>query len=548
MTEKYKKEEQFLRVLADAYITHNADELLSWLPDDFGYDSMWVFESIKTKAQYKAYIVGKLRTQLVGMCNVEFAMMKDKRDGKPCLMIIGEKTPEGGDAVFVVTSDDNGNIRRLDLTAAAFYPLEPMSDDNVIKRTYKTILNTTSNCGLDFVKDDGTRSKYKGVIVRGSEVKSRWGLAFIDDIPDDFCMVYDYAPFSTVGMFTKDTKLSVDYVFIDTKRQIIKLHKNMPPLSVKTVMCDNVKYVIELKAGQIEKNNLSVGDSIQINAEDNAPMPVKCNDVVYEDDKVVLTKIWTCPKRSIFTDDKDKRKLFFHNWESLTYMDLDGNFLYSRKKENEQDGVPVQPKFNPEWLRLNIKKHRETDFDKDGWKIITDFDENLGRRLARIVDRNGNEKFPSKYSYIGSECNGHRKVWIDGPDAENVYKGLKEGFIDSNGKEIVSCGEYEDIEESYCDNAKLFGFKENGKWGISDFNRNILVEPRYGLVRLWESQGLIYVQDENNRDAAKGLITLDGKMVLPIKYNKIYGLVDNYIMCHTDCKTEMFVVKVKNNA
>ena len=159
------------------------------------------------------------------------------------------------------------------------------------------------------------------------------------------------------------------------------------------------------------------------------------------------------------------------------------------------------------------KKHRETDFDKAGWKIITDFDENLGRRLARIVDRNGNEKFPSKYSYIGSERNGHRKVWIDGPDAENVYKGLKEGFIDSNGKEIVSCGEYEDIEESYCDNAKLFGFKENGKWGISDFNRNILVEPRYGLVGLWESQGLIYVQDENNRDAAKGLITLDGKLL-----------------------------------
>ena len=311
---------------------------------------------------------------------------------------------------------------------------------------------------------------------------------------------------------------------------------------INMVECDNVKFVVELKAGQCEKNNISVGDTIQINAEGNTPMPVKCDDIVYEDGNILLTKIWTCPKCSIFTDKEDGRKLFLHNWDALTYIDLDGNFLYSRKKENERDGLPVRAKFNPEWLR--VKKHEETDFDKDGWKIVTDFDENIGRRVAKIVDRNGNEKFPSKYSYIGPERNGYRAVSIDGPDKENVYKGCKDGFVDSDGKEIIPCGEYEDIEQSFYENSKLFGFKENGKWGISDFNRNVWVEPRYSVIRLWESRGLAYVQDD---DKKCGLVTLNGKMVLPIKYNKIYGLIDNYIMCHTDCKTEMFIVKVKNN-
>ena len=542
MMEKYKKEEQFLRVLANAYITHNADDLLSWLPDNFGYDSMWVFESIKTKEQYKNYIVEKLRSQEKYLCWVEFAMMKDKRTGQPVLVLTRPVEDEKGPGAFVATSDDQGNIKRLDLTAAAFYPLEPISNDNIIKRTYKTILDTESNCGVNFVKTDGTVSKYKGVIVHGTSVRSSWGLAYIDDIPDDFCMVYDYLPYSTVGMFTKNTRISVDFVFVNNDKQVIKVHSNMPPLCLTLAECDNVKFVVELKAGQCEKNNISVGDTIQINAEGNTPMPVKCDDIVYEDGNILLTKIWTCPKCSIFTDKEDGRKLFLHNWDALTYIDLDGNFLYSRKKENERDGLPVRAKFNPEWLR--VKKHEETDFDKDGWKIVTDFDENIGRRVAKIVDRNGNEKFPSKYSYIGPERNGYRAVSIDGPDKENVYKGCKDGFVDSDGKEIIPCGEYEDIEQSFYENSKLFGFKENGKWGISDFNRNVWVEPRYSVIRLWESRGLAYVQDD---DKKCGLVTLNGKMVLPIKYNKIYGLIDNYIMCHTDCKTEMFIVKVKNN-
>ena len=548
MTEKFKKEEQFLRTLADAYITHKADDLLSWLPDDFGYDSMWVLDSIKTKEQYKNYIIDKLRSQEKYLCWVEFAMMKDKRTGQPVLVLTRPVEDEKGPGAFVATSDAQGNIKRLDLTAAAFYPLEPISDDNIIKRTYKTILDTESNCGVNFVKTDGTVSKYKGVIVRGASESSAWGLAHIDDIPDDFCMVYDFMPFSAVGMFTKNTRIAVDFVFINKDKQVVKVHKNMPPLRLELARCDDANYVVELKAGQCEKNDISVGDTIQINAEDNTPMPVKCNDVVYEDDKIILTKIWTCPKRSIFTDKEDHnhKRLFLHNWNALTYIDLDGNFLYRRKKENERDGVPVKPKFNPEWLR--VKKHDETDFDKDGWKIIIDVDEKLGRRLAKIVDRNGNEKFPSKYSYIGSERNGHRAVWIDGPDIENPHVGRKLGFVDSNGKEIVPCGEYEAITDSYCEDAKLFGFKENGKWGISDFNGNIVVEPRYGQINLWENWGLAHVQDEDNTSAKKGLMTLNGKMVLPIKYDKIYGLVDNYIMCHTNCKTEMFVVKVKNDA
>ena len=76
MTDKYSREEGFLRLLAKSYLTHNADTLIKIIPDDFGYDSMWVFDSIKSKARYKEYITGKLESMKNGMYNVVLKVME----------------------------------------------------------------------------------------------------------------------------------------------------------------------------------------------------------------------------------------------------------------------------------------------------------------------------------------------------------------------------------------------------------------------------------------------------------------------------------------
>lgn len=265
MTDKYSREEGFLRLLAKSYLTHNADTLIKIIPDDFGYDSMWVFDSIKSKARYKEYITGKLESMKNGMYNVEFAMMKDKRDGKPLLMITNSKTPEGDHAVFVVTSDDTGNVQRLDLTSARFYPMEPMNENNVIKRTFHTLLSEYDECKLRFLTHDNREIDYKTVII-GHGIESAWGLAFVDDIPDTFGMVYDYSSIgpTNVGMFTPDTRIPVDFVFVDQNNKIIKIHKNAKPLSRDLIECKNVVFVIELKGGQCETNNIQVGDTVQL--------------------------------------------------------------------------------------------------------------------------------------------------------------------------------------------------------------------------------------------------------------------------------------------
>lgn len=264
MIDKYKKEEEFLRVLANAYISHNADELLGMLPDDFGYDSMWVFDSIKTKSRYEDYIRKKLRAQLVNLNNVEFEMMQDLSDGKPYLMITNSETPDGGKAVFVATSDDDGNIRRLDLTAARFYRMKPMEENSIIKRTHETLLKSYPEMKLRFLTSHKGEIDYQAVVM--SERATAWGMAFIDDIPENFAVIYDYSSRgpTEVGMFTPDTRIPVDFVFVNQDNKILKIKSNATPLSREITRCDDVVTVIELKGGQCETNNINVGDSIII--------------------------------------------------------------------------------------------------------------------------------------------------------------------------------------------------------------------------------------------------------------------------------------------
>ena len=777
MKNNYQKEEQFLRVLANAYITHDARELLCWLPDDFGYDSMWVTDSIKTKDRYKKYISGKLAAQKRELYNIEFGLTKTVDDGKPVLLIMNVAGSDKQQGAFVATSDKNGNITRLDLTAANFYKLEPVSDENIIKRTYKTLLDTLSNCGMSYFNWDGTVQHFKGVIVNTREGHdAAWGLAYLDDIPDDFCMVYDYRKDQTVRMFTKDTKIPVDFIFVGNGGQIIKIHKNAEPLSTDIITCEHVWYVIEVKAGQCDKNRIVPLGSLRINSFINAPHPEKCDDLIYEDENMTVKKVWDCHKKSIYIDKNDDSNLVFYNWDATIFIDLDGNEVYRDitewgqfegewnkegikpiykdgkwyfvdKKKNRtfldrsdilqikdvgeglfrintkritnlafkwwhyepglygyidgngheivepkyiwaeyfsetdhraivcagkwetakrmEDGevrevtwsnqmlfgmidtegnevVPckfdeirriagctdkyfahtggfkntniardlmgmvgkwgvidaagnwiVEPMFEncPRSARGNVIRIDDPDnkgfydivkkeylsFDKDysspyfasedGLIYVTEFDEKLGYDVEKLIDFQGKELFPSKYSGIGDEDHGRRKVWIEAPedeepkdeeindnetdDDEEIYEdedyydeddGNRYGIIDSKGHEIIPCV-YNRIGDISSD--KMFSFCENRRWGISDYNRHILVQPKYTYLNILDDYKLAEVRDLSNHGRLYGIITTDGKVVLPMKYDAISLVKDNHILCRMGAKTEMFKVTLK---
>lgn len=86
------------------------------------------------------------------------------------------------------------------------------------------------------------------------------GLANRDYIPENTGMLYKYNYPEEASMFTPETKVSVDFIFIDNGGNIIKIHHSAKPLSRDMIRCNSVEYVLEIAGGICEKNNLQVGD------------------------------------------------------------------------------------------------------------------------------------------------------------------------------------------------------------------------------------------------------------------------------------------------
>ena len=76
--------------------------------------------------------------------------------------------------------------------------------------------------------------------------------------------VFDYAEIQCMWM--KDMKISNDIIWIDESKKVIKVEQNVRPETYPNSFCSDIpaRYVIELNAGQVQKNQLTVGQQINL--------------------------------------------------------------------------------------------------------------------------------------------------------------------------------------------------------------------------------------------------------------------------------------------
>ena len=67
-----------------------------------------------------------------------------------------------------------------------------------------------------------------------------------------------------VAMWMKNTLISLDMLFLDDQHVVIGIAEKTVPLSLKTIepTKKNVSYVIELNAGEVQKNQIKIGDKV----------------------------------------------------------------------------------------------------------------------------------------------------------------------------------------------------------------------------------------------------------------------------------------------
>lgn len=131
------------------------------------------------------------------------------------------------------------------------------------------------------------RFKYKLEIPATDDEFSN-GLAFRDSLPAQTGMLYMYDD-ELVSMFTPQTKIPVDYIFIDMCGNIIKIARDVKPLSREMHRCFNTTAVLEINKGEANKFGMKEGD-ILLNKRltpnyDYGKLTIKDADCYYRYDK-----------------------------------------------------------------------------------------------------------------------------------------------------------------------------------------------------------------------------------------------------------------------
>jgi uncharacterized membrane protein (UPF0127 family) len=82
-------------------------------------------------------------------------------------------------------------------------------------------------------------------------------------MPEDQGMLFIYSPERPATMWMKNTILPLDMLFIDGNGTIVNLAKDTVPFSLERIHSGQpVKGVLELNAGQVEKQGIQIGDVV----------------------------------------------------------------------------------------------------------------------------------------------------------------------------------------------------------------------------------------------------------------------------------------------
>ena len=156
------------------------------------------------------------------------------------------------------------------------------------------------------------------------------GLAYRKSVPEKTGMLYYYGrknPY--ISMFTPETEIPVDFIFLDDNGKIVKI-STAKPLSRELHECFNVAAALELNAGECKKYNICLGDTViyhkfnNLNAFNSKIEDPDINYFVYN--------------RQVFAENPKTKDLYMyfymgHKWDKIFGEDVDKNFSYVMLKK-----------------------------------------------------------------------------------------------------------------------------------------------------------------------------------------------------------------------
>lgn len=101
------------------------------------------------------------------------------------------------------------------------------------------------------------------VEIAESDNSRHTGLMFREGMSEDQGMLFIFPVEEPQSFYMKNTVLPLDIIFINAKKQIVKIHKNTTPLSEKSLPSGKpAMYVVEVNAGFADKFKITEGSYI----------------------------------------------------------------------------------------------------------------------------------------------------------------------------------------------------------------------------------------------------------------------------------------------
>lgn len=100
---------------------------------------------------------------------------------------------------------------------------------------------------------------YIGEYARTAEARSK-GLSGRESLADHSAMVFVFDAQAERCFWMKDMRFAIDIVWLDSKKHVTAVEKNIQPSTYPSNFCHNGQYVVELKAGQADIASIRVGD------------------------------------------------------------------------------------------------------------------------------------------------------------------------------------------------------------------------------------------------------------------------------------------------
>ena len=118
---------------------------------------------------------------------------------------------------------------------------------------------------LEFLKKDGKTVISKIDIEIADNTPERMqGLMYRKSMDENKGMLFVFQEYEQQGFFMRNTIIPLDIIFLDSSKQIIKIHKNTVPFSETTLPSGKPSvYVVEVNAGYTDKYNIKDGDKIK---------------------------------------------------------------------------------------------------------------------------------------------------------------------------------------------------------------------------------------------------------------------------------------------